>query len=173
MVRVRVLLGGAALLVALSLGVTWSVAPGDAGVLSPGTTTLTNQYNPYTGYLDLVPQYNPGFYFPGSPGRASTGYADDVRIGLVPAFALLVAAALRPSRRTRRATVIGVAALAVCALWGFGHGLVRGPLLAAAAAALALATVRRRAQRPPASSAEQRVPPAPPTTVSIAPGATF
>lgn len=142
--RVRALVGGAALLAALSLGVTWSVAPGDAGVLTPGTTTLTNQFNPSTGELDLVPQFNPGFYFPGSPGSASTGYADDVRIGLVPAAAVLIAAALWPSRRTRRATAVATAALVICALWGFGHGLVRGPLLAAAAAALALAAVRRR-----------------------------
>ncbi|MGI8711366.1 MAG: hypothetical protein ACR2LA_10270 [Acidimicrobiales bacterium] len=165
MTRVRLLLVASALSAVVALGVTWTLSPGDAGFLSPGSTTLTNQYNPVTGGLDLVPQYNPGFYIVGSPGLASAGYADDVRVGLVPATGMLVTAALWPSRRTRRATVVAAAALVLCALWGIGHGLVQGPLLAAGAAALAAFAVRRPARRPVAAerAAPTRALPSSPT----------
>ena len=166
--RVRLLLVASALSAVVALGVTWTLSPGDAGFLSPGSTTLTNQYNPVTGGLDLVPQYNPGFYIVGSPGLASAGYADDVRVGLVPAAAVLVTAALWPSRRTRRATVVAAAALVLCALWGIGHGLVQGPLLAAGAAALASFAVRRPSRRPAAAVQPPSLPPRP-----MAPGTPF
>lgn len=141
------MLAAAAACVVLSLGVTWSSDPGTAGIVTPGTTVLTNQYNPFTGYLDLVPQYQMGFYLPGAPGTASSGYADDVRVGLVPALAALGWALVRPSPTRRRLTLVAALALAVCAAWGFGHGLVRGPLLALVAAGLALAAHRSNRRR--------------------------
>lgn len=141
MVR-RTLLGVAAALVLLSLGVVWSSTPGTGGFLSPGSTTLTNRFNVGTGDLELVPQYTPGFYLPGSVGTSTAGYASDARVALVPALGAFGWALARPSRRARRATALAAYALVALALWGIGQGLVQGPIVAVGAAALAFSSIR-------------------------------
>ncbi len=116
-----------AVLAALPLAQVWSYQAG-----YPGGTTLINQFNPYTGGLDLVP-----YYLPGTPGTLVLGFQSPARLALVATAALALLLALGgPSRRLERAALAALIAAAVLAL-GAHSGHVLLPLL------LALALVGR------------------------------
>lgn len=144
----RVRLGLALGAVLLALGVAWTTTSGTAGYLTPGVTSVTNQVNLATGELDLVTQYTPGFYMAGTQGSPVPGYQAEVRVALVPAALVLGWALLQPSTRSRSAGRVVAVLLAACALWGVGHGLVRGPALALLAAALTVSVLRRQPTPP-------------------------
>lgn len=128
---VSALLVVAALFAAVALAVPWAATP---SFLSPGTTTLVNEFNPSTGDLDLTSQYFPGFY---SPGSVTFGRQSPVRIVLVPAIAVLVWASRRRTARDWRLARWSAWALAGCSLYGVGHHRVVPVAVTALAAALA------------------------------------
>ena len=97
----------AAVLAALPLAHAWEYAAG-----FPGTTTLINQYNPYTGGLDLVP-----YYIPGTSGELVYGFQSPVRLALVLAVAgALIAAAGSRGSRPRQVAIAALVVAFVLAL---------------------------------------------------------
>lgn len=140
-----------AVLTGLALAVPWASTP---GYLSPGTTTLVNQYNPVTGGLDLNSQYVPGFY---SPGAVTLGRQSPVRVVLVPAIAVLVLACVRRSARTRRLSRGAAWALAGCAVYAVGQRQTV-PVVVTALAAVAVASAVRSPLVPPATTSAAGAP---------------
>ncbi|MCU1688754.1 MAG: hypothetical protein JWN20_682 [Jatrophihabitantaceae bacterium] len=125
--RVRWL--AAAALATLALSRVWDYEAGSAG-----TTSLTDQFNPYTGGLDLVP-----CCIPGTPADVVYGYQSPVRIFLLVAVAGSPIAALGArARLAERLALGGLVAAFVLALsanegsevltLGLALVLVGGPL---------------------------------------------
>ncbi|MBA3281717.1 MAG: hypothetical protein H0U29_05755 [Acidimicrobiia bacterium] len=129
----RVLLALAAALAVVSLGVEWGRTPYSPGLVLPGTT-LTNQFNPSTGDLDLVIVATPGTYLPGSGGDSIRGADADARILLAPAAGVLVWAFRRRSDRSRRAVRLAAAGLAAAAVLALSRQLAVPALMAGTAA---------------------------------------
>ena len=149
--RPAVLVGLALVATVISLGSTWAFTAPTPGIGGGGTTILVNQFNPSTGDLDLVPSYLPTPIFGGNPGQEVAGYADDVRVLLVPAVVLLGLAVISPgdAQRARKHARWAGGLLTVAGLWGLAQGSGRGPLLALVAAASLLVATRRSAAGPP------------------------
>jgi hypothetical protein len=127
--RVRWLIAAAA--AALAMSSTWTLTAGD---LTPGISGLTNQYNPLTNSLDLIPYYIPGYYVPGTLVR---GYQNDARLFLLVALAASLAQVVRARGQLVERIAIGALlaslALALSArnggivlLLGLALGLVGG-----------------------------------------------
>lgn len=125
-------LGGAAVLAALPLGVQWSYLSGFA---VGGGSILTNQYNPVTGDLDLVPQYLPSYF---TAGSVVNGSQAPVRLLLVLASAAFVLAALRRTRNTRSIVRVGVVAVAAALALALAERARLCTVLLAASLALSL-----------------------------------
>lgn len=129
----RVLLALGAALAVVSLGVEWGTTPFTPGLSLPGTT-LTNQFNPSTGDLDLVIVPTPGYYLPGTGGDSIRGADAEARIFLVPAAGVLLWAIHSRTDRSRRAVRLAAFGLAAAAVLALSRQLALPAVMAGAAA---------------------------------------
>ena len=149
----------AAALVAVSLGLVWHATLATTGYQTPGLSSTTLQHNWYTGGLDLVPTYMPGYFVAGDPTEGARGFEAPVRLVLVPALALLVWVIFQPSPTARRLARHAAHGLLVCSLIAVSDRYVVPMLVSAASGLLVLWALRQPVGSPSNGPTGSEAPP--------------